>query len=75
MAQAKAKHPDSRSLLQLGFIVNPTRKVILSTTKFPLFPVEHSVCPHDVYDWWSQIGRTLDAFCGRRHRRSAASAS
>ena len=29
----------------------------------PLFPVEHSVCPHDVYDWWiERYGRTLDAF-------------
>ena len=29
----------------------------------PLFPVEHSVCPHDIYDWWvEKYGRTLDAF-------------
>ena len=29
----------------------------------PLFPVEHSVCPHDVYDWWvEKYGRNLQAF-------------
>jgi beta-ureidopropionase len=29
----------------------------------PLFPVEHSVCPHDIYDWWiERYGRNLDAF-------------
>jgi predicted amidohydrolase len=28
-----------------------------------LFPVEHSVCPHDVYDWWvEKYGRNLQAF-------------
>jgi beta-ureidopropionase len=29
----------------------------------PLFPVEHSVCPHDIWDWWvEKYGRTLDSF-------------
>jgi predicted amidohydrolase len=29
----------------------------------PLFPVEHSVCPHDIWDWWiDRYKRTLDAF-------------
>ena len=28
-----------------------------------MFPVEHSVCPHDIYDWWiEKYGRNLDAF-------------
>ena len=28
-----------------------------------LLPVERSVSPHDVYDWWiKKYGRTLDAF-------------
>ena len=27
------------------------------------FPVEHSVCPHDIYDWWvEKYGRNLQAF-------------
>ncbi len=65
MAQAKAKHPDLKDrFFNVGFIVNPRGKVILKHYKVsPLFPVEHSVCPHDVYDWWvAKYGRTLDAF-------------
>src|SRR5262247_1236705 len=47
-----------------AFIINPRGKVILRHYKgSPLFPVEHSVCPHDVYDWWvEKYGRTLQAF-------------
>ncbi len=54
MAQAKAKHPDLKDrFFNVGFIINPRGKVILKHYKVsPLFPVEHSVCPHDVYDWW-----------------------
>ncbi|MBI1894344.1 MAG: hydrolase [Candidatus Rokubacteria bacterium] len=65
IAQAKAKHPDLKDrFFNVGFIVNPRGKVILQHYKVsPLFPVEHSVCPHDVYDWWvSKYGNTLDAF-------------
>src|SRR5438093_216691 len=65
MAQAKAKHPDLKDrFFNVGFIINPRGKVILKHYKVsPLFPVEHSVCPHDVYDWWiEKYGRTLDAF-------------
>jgi predicted amidohydrolase len=65
MAQAKAKHPDLRDrFFNVGFILNPRGEVILKHYKVsPLFPVEHSVCPHDVYDWWvEKYGRTLDAF-------------
>src|SRR6202171_2455085 len=65
MAQAKAKHPDLKDrFFNVGFIINPRGKVILKHYKVsPLFPVEHSVCPHDVYDWWvEKYGRSLDAF-------------
>ena len=65
MAQAKARHPDLKDrFFNVGFIINPRGKVILKHYKVsPLFPVEHSVCPHDVYDWWvEKYGRTLDAF-------------
>jgi predicted amidohydrolase len=65
MAQAKARHPDLKDrFFNVGFIINPRGRVILKHYKVsPLFPVEHSVCPHDVYDWWiEKYGRTLDAF-------------
>src|SRR6266850_1289760 len=65
IAQAKARHPDLKDrFFNVGFILNPRGKVILQHYKVsPLFPVEHSVCPHDVYDWWiEKYGRTLDAF-------------
>ena len=65
MAQAKAKHPDLKDrFFNVGFVVDPRGRVILKHYKVsPLFPVEHSVCPHDVYDWWiEKYGRTLDAF-------------
>src|SRR5207237_786814 len=66
MAQAKARHPDLKDrFFNVGFIINPRGKVILQHYKVsPLFPVEHSVCPHDVYDWWvAKYGRPLNAFC------------
>jgi len=65
IAQAKARHPDLQDrFFNVGFIINPRGKVILQHYKVsPLFPVEHSVCPHDVYDWWvEKYGRTLQAF-------------
>jgi predicted amidohydrolase len=65
MAQAKARHPDLPDrFFNVGFILDPQGQVILQHYKVsPLFPVEHSVCPHDVYDWWvEKYGRTLDAF-------------
>src|SRR5438128_10282305 len=65
MARAKARHPDLKDrFFNVGFILDPKGKVILKHYKVsPLFPVEHSVCPHDVYDWWiEKYGRTLDAF-------------
>ena len=65
MAQAKARHPDwQERFFNVGFILNPHGEVILQHYKVsPLFPVEHSVCPHDIYDWWiAKYGRTLEAF-------------
>src|SRR5205814_6585821 len=63
--QAKAKHPDLKDrFFNVGFVIDPRGRVVLKHYKVsPLFPVEHSVCPHDVYDWWvGKYGRTLDAF-------------
>ena len=68
MAQAKAHHPDwpdsEDRFFNVGFILDPTGEVILKHYKVsPLFPVEHSMCPHDVFDWWvEKYGLTLDAF-------------
>ena len=65
MAQAKARHPEwPDRFFNVGFIIDPKGAVILQHYKtMPLFPVEHSMCPHDVYDWWiDRYGRTLDAF-------------
>src|SRR5437899_2275614 len=64
IAQAKAKHPDLKDrFFNVGFVVDPRGRVILKHYKVsPLCPVEHSVCPHDVYDWWIETsGRSLDA--------------
>ncbi|MGE0746334.1 MAG: nitrilase-related carbon-nitrogen hydrolase, partial [Rhodospirillales bacterium] len=65
MAQAKARHPDwPDRFFNVGFILDPKGEVILKHYKVsPLFPVEHSVCPHDIYDWWiEKYGNNLDAF-------------
>src|SRR6058998_537621 len=65
MAQAKARHPDLKDrFFNVGLIINPRGKVILQHYKVsPLFPMEHSVCPHDVYDWWvEKHGRSLQSF-------------
>ena len=66
MAQAKARHPEIKDrFFNVGFIINPQGEVIMQLYKVsPLFPVEHSVFPHDFWDWWIQrYGRNLDAFC------------
>jgi predicted amidohydrolase len=65
MAQAKARHPDWKDrYFNVGFILDPNGEVILRHYKVsPLFPVEHSVCPHDILDWWvEKYGLSLDAF-------------
>ena len=65
VAQAKAKDPDFEGVFfNIGFILDPTGEVILKHYKSsPLFPVEHSVCPHDVWDRWIELhGRSLQSF-------------
>ena len=65
MAQAKAKHPDWKDrFFNVGFVLDPKGEVILKHYKLAtLYPVEHSMTPHDVFDWWiEKYGRTLDAF-------------
>ena len=65
IGQAKAHHPDWKDrFFNVGFVLDPKGEVILRHYKVsPLFPVEHSVCPHDIFDWWvAKYGLTLDAF-------------
>src|SRR5215472_1245462 len=65
MAQAKARHPEWKDrFFNVGFILNPEGEVVLQHYKVsPLFPVEHSVCPHDIFDWWvEKYGRSLNSF-------------
>jgi beta-ureidopropionase len=65
MAQAKARHKDWKNrFFNIGFIVDPDGNIILQHYKLSaLLPVERSVSPHDLYDWWiKKYGRTLDAF-------------
>jgi predicted amidohydrolase len=65
MAQAKARHeafPDR--FFNVGFIIDDQGQVILKHYKLAtLYPVEHSVTPHDVWDKWIELyGRSLEAF-------------
>jgi beta-ureidopropionase len=65
MGQAKAHHPDWKDrFFNVGFVIDPKGEVILRHYKVsPLFPVEHSICPHDIFDWWvEKYGLTLDTF-------------
>ncbi|MGE0666145.1 MAG: nitrilase-related carbon-nitrogen hydrolase [Sphingomonadales bacterium] len=65
MAQAKARHPDfPERFFNVGFIIDPQGEIILRHYKLtPLYPIEHSLSPHDVFDIWiERYGRTLDAF-------------
>jgi predicted amidohydrolase len=65
IAQAKATHPEFPDrFFNVGFIVDPSGEVILKHHKLStLYPVEHSVTPHDVWDRWIDLyGKTLDAF-------------
>jgi len=65
MAQAKARHPDwPDRFFNVGFVLDPHGEVILKHYKLAtLYPVEHSMTPHDIFDWWiEKYGRTLDAF-------------
>lgn len=65
MGQAKARHPEWPKLFfNVGFIISPEGEVIHTHYKLDaLLPVERSVSPHDLFDWWvERYGRTLDAF-------------
>jgi predicted amidohydrolase len=65
MGQAKARNEHFPGMFfNLGFVIDPSGEVILRHHKVAtLYPVEHSVTPHDVWDRWVEIyGRGLDAF-------------
>ncbi len=65
MAQAKAKHAKFKDrFFNVGFIIDDQGDIILQHHKVvTLLPVEHSMTPHDVYDWWvEEYGDGLDAF-------------
>jgi predicted amidohydrolase len=65
IGQAKARHeefPDR--FFNIGFAIDPRGEIVLKHYKLAtLYPVEHSMTPHDVWDRWIELyGRTLDAF-------------
>lgn len=65
MGQAKARHPEWKDLFfNVGFVIAPSGEIVLQHYKLnALLPVERSVSPHDLFDWWvERYGRTLDAF-------------
>jgi beta-ureidopropionase len=65
VSQAKARHPEIKDrFFNVGFILDPSGSIVLKHYKVsPLFPYEHSVCPHDIYDWWiHRYGNNLNAF-------------
>ncbi|WP_031469537.1 nitrilase-related carbon-nitrogen hydrolase [Sciscionella sediminilitoris] len=65
LAQAKARHPEWPDLFfNLGLVIGPEGDILLRHYKLnALLPVERSVSPHDLFDWWvERYGRTLDAF-------------
>jgi predicted amidohydrolase len=65
MAQAKARHEQFPGrFFNVGFVINPQGEVIHKHHKLAtLYPVEHSVTPHDVWDRWVELyGRSLDTF-------------
>lgn len=65
VASAKARKPEfPKRFFNIAFLLDPAGKVILQHHKTsPLFPVEHSVCPHDVWDAWIELyGKNLQAF-------------
>lgn len=65
IAQAKARHPDFKDrFFNVGFVIDPDGEIVLRHYKLtPLYPIEHSVSPHDVYDLWiDRYGRSLEAF-------------
>ena len=64
-AQARARHEEiPNRYFNVGFIIDPNGEIILKSYKIaPLYSSEHSVSPHDIFDWWvARYGNTLDAF-------------
>src|ERR1043166_5351603 len=57
MAQAKATHPEFPDrFFNVGFALDPNGEIILKHYKLAtLYPVEHSVTPHDVWDRWIEL--------------------
>lgn len=65
MAQCKARHPEwPDRYFNVGFAIAPDGEVVLKHYKLAnLYPVEHGLSPHDIFDWWiERYGRTLEAF-------------
>jgi predicted amidohydrolase len=65
VGQAKARHEAFPGrFFNIGFVIDPAGVVILKHHKVAtLYPVEHSVTPHDVWDRWVELyGDSLDAF-------------
>lgn len=65
MAQAKVRHPEFPDrYFNAGFVIDPDGAIIMRHYKLtPLYPIEHSMSPHDVFDRWVELyGRTLEAF-------------
>jgi predicted amidohydrolase len=65
MAQAKATHPEFPDrFFNVGFALDPNGEIILKHYKLStLYPVEHSMTPHDVWDRWIELyGKSLQAF-------------
>ena len=51
-------------IFNVGFVIDPAGEIVLKAYKIaPLYSSEHSVSPHDIYDWWiDRYGNSLDAF-------------
>ena len=61
----RRRHPEFPDrFFNVGFAIDPNGEIILKHYKLStLYPVEHSVTPHDVWDKWIELyGQTLDAF-------------
>ena len=65
IAQARARHQDlADRYFNVGIVISPTGEILLKSYKIaPLYSSEHSVSPHDIYDWWiERYGNSLEAF-------------
>lgn len=64
IGQAKAREPDiPERFTNNAFVIDPKGKLILRHRKNNVFPKEHSTCPHDVWDKWTELyGRDLKSF-------------